>query len=111
VKNDEHIPGLPLVTGLEHTKEVAAMSWNAFPDQRIIIEDEIAEDDKVVLRWTMRATHKGELLGIPATGKQVTESGMTIYRLANAKIGELWFQSDDLSVMQQVGVIPVPGAA
>lgn len=67
--------------------------------------------DKVVVRWTSRGTHQGELYGIPATGKQFTNSGMTIYRLANAKITELWFIGDNMGLMQQLGVVPALGEA
>ena len=86
------------------------MNLNAFPDIKISIDDEIAEGDKVVFNWTSRGTHQGELYGIPATGKQVTNTGMTIYRLENAKIAELWFIGDNLGMMQQLGVVPANAA-
>lgn len=101
-----HVVGMPSGSGLEGLREGVAMSLNAYPDLKLTIEDEIAEGDKVAFRWTMTGTQKGELLGIPATGKQVTQSGMTLYRLANAKIAELWFLADNLGLMQQLGVVP-----
>ena len=61
-------------------------------------------------RWTLRGTHQGELGDIPATGKQVTQSGMSIFRLDNARIVEVWVLADNMSLMQQLGVIPVPEA-
>lgn len=107
----EYIVGMPSRSGREAVRESIAISRNAFPDLRISIEDEIADGDKVVTRWTMRGTQLGDLEGIPATGKQVTQSGMSILRLTNARIAELWGYLDNLGLMQQLGVIPVPGAA
>lgn len=105
-----HIVGFPSSSGLEETREGLTMNLNAFPDLKISIDDEIAEGDKVVFSWTSRGTHQGELYGIPATGKQVTSSGMTIYRMENTKIAELWFISDTMGMMQQMGVVPANAA-
>jgi steroid delta-isomerase-like uncharacterized protein len=107
----QHIVGYPSSPGLEAVREGAATGLNAFPDLKLSIDDEIAEGDTVAARWTMTGTQKDEFYGIPATGKQVTQSGMTFYRLANAKIAELWFIGDNMGMMQQLGVIPEPGAA
>jgi len=106
-----HVAGYPVSSGLETVIATTAMSLNAFPDLNLTIDDGIAQGDKVAARWTMTGTQKGELFGIPATGKQVTQSGMTFYRLANAKIAELWFLADNLGMMQQLGAIPTPDAA
>jgi steroid delta-isomerase-like uncharacterized protein len=106
-----HVVGFPSSSGLEEAREGITMNLNAIPDQKLTIEDEIAEGDKVVVRWTSRGTHQGELYSIPATGKQFTNSGMTIYRLANAKIAELWFIGDNMGLMQQLGVVPALGEA
>lgn len=65
--------------------------------------------DVVVVRWTMHGSHTGELLGIPPTGKQVTLTGITIYRLSDGKIVEERGEEDALGLMQQLGVIPVMG--
>jgi steroid delta-isomerase-like uncharacterized protein len=107
----EHAAGMPPRTGLETIKQFTAMGLSAFPDLQLTIEDEIAEGDKVAIRWTNSATHQAELMGIPATGKRVTQSGATVYRLSNGRIVELWFYPDNLSVMQQLGVIPAPQGA
>ena len=80
----------------------------AFPDYHLAVEDEIAEGDKVVIRWTGRGTHTGEFMGIAPTGKQVTFSGISIYRLANCKVIEAWSNSDILGVMQQLGLVQPP---
>jgi len=106
----QHIVGYPSSTGLEELRKNIAMGLNGFPDFRLIVEDEIAAGDKVAARWTMTGTQKGEAFGIPATGRQVRHSGMTFYRLSNAKIAELWFLADTLGMMQQLGVIPQAAA-
>jgi steroid delta-isomerase-like uncharacterized protein len=77
----------------------------AFPEFEVTIEDTIAEADKVVARWTARLTHKGDQLGIPATGKQATVSGMSIVRIRDGKIVEGWNNWDILSLMQQIGAL------
>jgi steroid delta-isomerase-like uncharacterized protein len=101
-----HSAGYPPSSGLEATRAATAIGLKAFPDQQLNIEGEIAEGDTVAARWTATGTHTGELMGIPPTGKQFTQAGMTFYRLANAKIVEAWFVADILGQMQQLGVIP-----
>lgn len=81
----------------------------AFPSYQLIAEDMIAEGDKVVVRGTMQGTHKGNLMGIPPTGKQVTMPVIVIYRIADGKIVEHWINADQLGLMQQLGVVPPPG--
>jgi steroid delta-isomerase-like uncharacterized protein len=78
----------------------------AFPYYEMMVEDLIAEGDKVVVRFTMRATHRGEFMGIPATGRQVNAPGIIIYRIADQKIVEHWMQFDAMTMMQQLGVQP-----
>ncbi len=87
-------------------KQHIAYSESAFPRYELIPEDMLAEDDKVVVRFTLRATHRGEFMGIPATGKQVAVPGIIIYRLAGGKIAEHWIQTDSVALMQQLGVQP-----
>lgn len=99
-----------LAPGMEGLKQFYSMSLQAFSDFQIAIEDAIAEGDQVVIRWTMKGTHQGELLGIPPTGVQVTQTGATIFRLAGARIAEAWYFADNLSLMQQMGVIPMDAA-
>jgi len=81
---------------------------HAFPDGKWEIDDLVAEGDKIVLRWTFRGTNLGELatLGLPATGKQVVFSGMSLYRVANGMFTEIWEGYDRLTLLQQLGVIP-----
>jgi steroid delta-isomerase-like uncharacterized protein len=93
----------------EGFKQFVTMYRNAFPDTHFTVEDEIAEGDTVVIRWSVRGTHKGELLGVPPTGKQVTVSGITITLFANGKSVETWAEFDALGMLQQLGVIPSMG--
>ena len=97
--------------GLEAFKQFLSLYLTAFPDARFTVEDMIAEGDRVVARHTFRGTHTGNLMGIAPTGKQVTTTGVTITRFANGKGVELWGNSDDLGLLQQLGVVPAPGQA
>ena len=92
--------------GLEGYKQQISMFHNAFPDLQTTVEDEIVEGDRLVMRFTMRGTHQGPLMGIPPTGKQITISGISIGRIANGKIVENWTNADLLGLFQQLGVIP-----
>ena len=103
------LPGLP--TGPEGAKQFVMMYRNAFPDTHFTIDEQIAEADKVVTRWTAHGTHKGELLGIPATGKSSTVTGISVDRIVNGKIVESWGIFDQFGMMQQLGVIPTPELA
>jgi predicted ester cyclase len=95
----------------EELKHHIALNEAAFPSYQLIAEDMIAEGDKVVVRSTFRGTHKGDLMGIAPTGKQVTMSLILIYRIADDKIVEHWMQADTLGLLQQLGVIPPMGQA
>jgi len=81
------------------------------PDLHITIDELLAEGDTVTKRWTYHATHTGDLSGMPPTGKRITMSGLELFRLANGKIEECWLGYDNLSMMQQLGVIPAPEQA
>jgi steroid delta-isomerase-like uncharacterized protein len=103
------LPGLP--TGPEGAKQLVTVYRNAFPDVRFTIDEQIAEGDQVVTRWTADGTHQGELVGIPATGKTSTVTGIAIDRIVNGKIAESWGIFDQFGMMQQLGVISMPEAA
>jgi len=100
-------PGYP--NDREGQKQFAAMLNVAFPAGVQAIDDLISEGDKVVMRWTARGTHAGEFMGIPGTNRQVTVTGIDIYRVAGDKIVEHWGEWDGLGMMQQLGVVPAPG--
>ncbi len=99
------------IQGLEAFKQGLSLFLTAFPDARFTIEDMIVEGERVVVRYTFRGTHTGHYMGIAPTGKQVTQTGITINRFANGKTVELWGNVDDLGLLQQIGAIPAPGQA
>lgn len=107
-----HDPSVPMpIQGPEGFKMWVGVARTAVPDFRIHIDDLIAEGDSVSGRITMRGTHRGDLAGIPATGKEVSFSGIFIRRLEDGKFVEGWDQADTMSLMQQLGVMPAPGEA
>ena len=80
----------------------------ALPDAHISVESSLAEEDVVASRWTITGTHRGEFQGVPATGKQVTITGIDFSHIVDGKIAEHWAQFDVLGMMQQIGAIPAP---
>lgn len=94
------------IEGPEGVKQFVSAIRNAAP--KIQIEDQIAEEDKVVTRWTASGRHEGEFQGIPPTGNQVSITGLTMFRIANGKIVEGWTNADRLSLMQQIGAVSSP---
>ena len=100
-----HDPHNPL-NSPDELKQGMAAYLSALPDMRFTVDEMVAEGDKVVKRWKVVGTHKGELSGIPPTGNQVTITGLTMARFANGKLAEEWEAADTLGLMQQVGAIP-----
>jgi len=98
------IPGLP--PGPEGSNIHVMVYRNAFPDITFTVDEQVAEGDTVVTRWTATGTHQGELAGIPATGKSATVMGVSIDRVVNGKLVAGWNISDQLSLLRQLGVIP-----
>jgi steroid delta-isomerase-like uncharacterized protein len=109
VLHDPAVPGE--VRGPEGIKQYVGMYRSAYPDTRFTVEDQIAEGDEVATRWTGRGTHRGELMGIPPTGREVTITGITIDSVSGGRIEEEWNNFDQLGLLQQLGVVPTPGAA
>jgi steroid delta-isomerase-like uncharacterized protein len=95
-------------TGPEGAKEFIGRLREAFPDIRFPIDDLIAEDDKVVVRWTATGTNDGEFMGIEPTGREVTIAGMTILRIRDGRIIEGWTNMDALGLLRQIGAVPEP---
>jgi steroid delta-isomerase-like uncharacterized protein len=92
--------------GLQIYRHFLLKFFTAFPDAHFTSEELIAEGDTVAVRRTFRGTHTGSFMGIPPTGKQVTTTVMTMNRFAHGKIVEVWNNTDDLGLLQQLGVIP-----
>jgi steroid delta-isomerase-like uncharacterized protein len=105
--NHDAPPGLP--GGPEGIKQFVSIYRTAFPDLSATIDLQVAEGDRVVTRWTSTGTNKGSLMGMPPTGKRMTITGTTIDRFVSGKIGETWNTFDQVGMMQQLGVIPMPG--
>jgi steroid delta-isomerase-like uncharacterized protein len=105
-----HDPSNPAaIEGVEDLKQRFAQITSGFPDLHYTIDDMIAEEDKVVVRWTASLTHTGEFEGLPPTGKRAVVQGIFIHRLAGGKIVEDWAIRDTLGLLQQLGVIPARG--
>jgi steroid delta-isomerase-like uncharacterized protein len=103
-----HFPASPEPLPYQGHVQMARMFYAAFPDLQHSIEDQIAEGDKVVTRITIRGTHQQELMGIPATGRQITVTAISVDRIAGGKIAEEWVNSDVLGMLQQIGAISAP---
>jgi steroid delta-isomerase-like uncharacterized protein len=105
-----HDPGTPpLPAGPEGYKQLVGMYRAIYPDLQMTVDDLISEGGKVVCRWTARGTNTGPLMGMPATGKQATVTGISILTVANGKVTEQRTNWDTLGMLQQLGVIPAPG--
>jgi len=104
-----HSPGMPdQPTGPEGVKAVVSMFRTGMPDLRIVIDDMIAEGDKVAVRYTIEGTHEGHLFGVPPTGQRVRIESFTVERVSDGRIREHWRVTDTLDMMQQLGAIPTP---
>ena len=93
----------------ECEKQHVLEDHTAFPDTSVIVEDQVAEGDRVVTRWTFRGTHTGTYMGVPPSGRQLTVTGVHIHRIVDGKIVEVWAYPDALSFLQQLGAIPPLG--
>jgi steroid delta-isomerase-like uncharacterized protein len=79
-----------------------------FPDTDLVVEDAFAVNDKVAVRWTATGTHRGDGLGIPATGKRIRITGITIARIVDGKVVEGWDNWDRLGMLEQIGAYASP---
>jgi steroid delta-isomerase-like uncharacterized protein len=85
------------------------MLLTAFPDSKVTPEAVFSAGDLVTVRYSWTGTHSGAFMGTPPTHRKVTVTGISIYRVANGKIVEEWFQQDFLGLLQQIGAAPMPG--
>jgi steroid delta-isomerase-like uncharacterized protein len=92
--------------GVEQNRQFIASLRTAFPDGRFTTEDQIAEGDKVVVRYRFKGTQLGAFQGMPATQKPVSYTGILIYRIAENKIAEQWTEIDLLGLLRQLGALP-----
>lgn len=104
-----HDPQQPIVgRGPDGARQSMQVYLTAFPDSKLTIEREIAEGDFVVQHVRATGTHSAELAGIPATGKKTNVTGVVTSKLKDGKIVESWSLFDQLGLMQQIGVVPLP---
>ena len=93
------------IRGRDGAKQYVAALRAGFPDLHLTVEDQVAEGDMVVTRWTARGTHTGAFQGIPAKGKAIRVAGTDIDRIIDGKTVECWAHVDELGLMQQLGVV------
>lgn len=96
-------PGAP--PGPASFKQLVTFYRSAFPDAQFTIEDVLADGDKVVMRNTFSGTHRGPFMGIAPTGRHVSQEQIHIVRVASGQVVEHWAVRDDLSLLQQLGVV------
>lgn len=94
------------IVGLAANKEFNQSLFQGFPDIKQKIEDVFAEGDRVVYRTTIQGTNTGEFLGAPATGKAIKVNDFTLLRITHGQIVEMWYETNLLEVMQQLGMMP-----
>jgi predicted ester cyclase len=104
VDHNPQFPNLPSgIEGIRQGFKIALGAWANFHHE---VVDQIAEGDKVVSRMNAYAIHVGEFLGVPATHKKITMSGIAVHRIANGKLVEHWSNIDQVGVMGQLGILP-----
>jgi len=95
--------------GLAAYEQNAQRVRSLFPNGQFTVDDVVSNGDKAAAHWTMTATHTAPVAGVAPTGKPIVNHGVVFYRFENGKIAELWFQIDQVGVLQQLGV-NIPGA-
>ena len=96
------------LNGREEFKGFLSNYFDAFPDLKVKVEDIIAEDDKVVTMVSGRGTHKGELMGLAPTGKEINTTVICISQLEKGKIVKDWELVDLFGMLKQLGALPEP---
>lgn len=105
-----HFAGNPKPMSLEEHIQANKSMLEAFSDFHHTIEDIVAQGDKAVFRVTLRGTHQGAFMGIPATGKAFQYTAMGMGRFRDGKIAEMWMEADFLGLLQQLGMELKPKA-
>jgi steroid delta-isomerase-like uncharacterized protein len=106
-----HIAGVPAPLDKQSSVGFLQAFRAAFPDMQHSLDPQIAEGDRVATPLTFRGTHRGELQGVPASGKRVEILALNIHRILSGKIAHAESVVDMMSLMQQIGAIPAPGGA
>lgn len=103
-----HGPGGQELRGPEGFKQLITVYRTAFPDIELTVKDMIAEGDRLAVRFTIHGTHEGDLMGIPPTGKKISITGNIVYRIEDGMFVESWETFEQMTMMQQLGVLPPP---
>ncbi|MGP4088493.1 ester cyclase [Streptomyces sp. KR55] len=106
--HDHDIANKEDTRGADGIREEALGYRKAFPDFEFTIEDQVAEGDRVVTRWSWTGTNTGELRGMPPTGKKVEMVGTTTFRFEDGKVKEGWWHWDFLGMLSQLDVVELP---
>ena len=106
-----HDPSMPPLAGHDGARQLFSLLKSAFPDFQTTVEQLIVEGDQVAARLTHTATHLGEFMGIPATGRTATVTASGIFRIAGDRLVENRVIFDSLGLLRQLGVIPEPATA
>ena len=101
-----HLPGMPGPLSHETLLHMMHVMFSGLTQRQHVFEDQIAEGDKVATRLTLHAVHTGEFQGTPATGKKIAMAQTAIHRIRDGKIVQVWVSSDDIGIMQQLGLMP-----
>ncbi|HEX9017369.1 MAG TPA: ester cyclase [Chloroflexota bacterium] len=105
-----HGPGTPPgLTGPEGYRQIVEVYRRAFPDEHISVDEQIAEGEKVATSWHAEGTHRGELFGIQPTNKHGRTTAMHFFTVRGGKIRDAQIEWDMMGLMQQLGVVPMPG--
>src|SRR3954464_6495770 len=107
-----HDPAQPEdARGPEGFRQTIELYRSAFSDLKFTIDDVFSDGDMVCTRWSTTGTHDGELMGVPASGNQISGSGISIDRVVDGKVAESWVQWDNLGLMQQIGALDAAAVA
>lgn len=104
---DAVLHGYPGVEpGIDSIRQFYASFWAAFPDAQLQIEDIVEQGQKLAARFVVRATHRGEFMAIPPTGRSVTLTGITVLSFRQGRCIERWSEANFLALLQQIGAMP-----
>lgn len=106
IEHESPPPGSP--SGRAGVKHFFAMLRRAFPDIRVTVEDQLADGDRVASRVVCRGTHRGEFMGIPASGNRVQYEAIDIVRISEGQVVEHWGVTDTFALLQQLTALPEP---
>jgi steroid delta-isomerase-like uncharacterized protein len=102
------LPSARRVVGPEAQRAFLAGIYQSFPDIHVEPQHVIAQGDLVTVRLSVHGTHRGEFLGVPATGQRINIQSVDTFRVSDDKIAEQWVLMDALGLLQQLGAIPSP---